>query len=383
LLEGPVGIFDMTNLGEFLTIASPFGGENFTKIEEIWGLDFNQSICFLSYSTYNMSNTYGIPVLQNKIFPAGGGLITKRTVNQWLYNAVDPLLEYAKPSRVNVAFLRNDISHASSMQNFPASLYYTGKNAYELTQNLIVFQGNSTIVGAYPVNVTVSGYGDWGQYEPFMDTDPQEPVTFNNFVEYFLRPVPLVYHPGNKVKDEFGLHLLRFVVSPDVYAADPNYSQFIGGFANVSGIQMGAPVFICEPHFASVPGNWSKRIEGMKAPSDNDSTIADFEPNSGKVVNVRQSLQINVYVEDNPYWFGVLFVNASRGFMAPIAWISEVSSINKKLSGKVKDIYLAQSLIENGQWIFVALGCLFLVIAGIFFILVWVSSASHRSYEKI
>jgi hypothetical protein len=63
------------------------------------------------------------------VFNAGGGLITTKSANRWIFNSTDPLLAIADPHSLPSSNLQqNETSPDESYEQFRASTYYTGKN---------------------------------------------------------------------------------------------------------------------------------------------------------------------------------------------------------------------------------------------------------------
>lgn len=94
-------------------------------INETWGIDFEEAIPFLAYMDY-VRVTYSQLYLTYVLFGAGGGLITNRTVDQWLFHQEDPLMKLANPTQPNAGDLIVNQTSVEYAERVPPSLLYTG-----------------------------------------------------------------------------------------------------------------------------------------------------------------------------------------------------------------------------------------------------------------
>jgi len=317
--------------------------------------------------------------LWNKIIQEGGGLITKRTVRQWLFDAEDPLLAYAQPSSQNVALLRNDTSTNSSAALYNASSFYTGKNNLTQVQSFITYQGSKYLNGIFNFSIKVWGTNDWGQFQPFLDKNsPTDLFTFSDddyrtlhlYDSSKINNATIIYNVTIK-----GIPLLRFKIDQSIYLPDPAYFQSVTGFNNLTGANGGAPIFVSNPHFAGVQQPYPSRIDGIQPNDTLDTTYVDIEPNTGLVLNTYQGSQINIYL-NNSDWFQ-LDQQPQLDTFYPLVWISEVGTLNDYAAGRISAIFRAQKWAKYGFLVFVGFGLLFLII-GIVAIVV-----SRRLRQKI
>lgn len=94
-----------------------------------------------------------------ELMAQGGGLITQRTVTEWLWNATDPLVNVLMPSKAGANFFHNN-------SNEPGG-WYTGKSDISLVQEQFSWMHSRFVTGVWPKPMPISGTPG-GQFQPFL-----------------------------------------------------------------------------------------------------------------------------------------------------------------------------------------------------------------------
>jgi hypothetical protein len=166
---------------------------------------------------------------------------------------------------------------------------------------------------AYAANVTVYGTNDWGQFETMLQKKNIE--VLDVFDTHYIRTLQLL--KTEEVVNQ-GIDMWRYYLSNATFAPDPLYYQNITGFCNMTGTRNDTPIFQSNPHFAAADPEWLDKVNGVVPDPDNDYTFVDVEPWTGKVMRAYQSLQVNIYVEQNTTQFNLFNPNVTKGLMYPI-----------------------------------------------------------------
>lgn len=362
LNDSQLGMFNSVALGQFA-----LGAENSDpSIQQTWGLTGAQLAAAAEYFAFTPAPAFGNWSLTMDIIPSGGTLIVTRSVEDWLFNATDPILLYVQPQNPKAALLRNDTSMEDGLSYAP-STYLTGYGNNTAVNDIISWEGQTELVGVYAVTVPVYGTNDWGQFPPFLTPE----TGLNSFSEDYMRTLNLYYN--NTIYDYFDLELYRYMVDQSAFDVNPDLYQFDGfqGFANLTGGHNDTPIFLCNPHFAGVSGNWSQLIEGINPNPLNDTTVIDIEPTTGSVLHVYQASQVNIYVDPElfvPSSVAALpmYTNFRTGVLYPIVWIAEMATVNEVNAQKVRQVYLAKDIFAYGIYICFIFGLLLWLVAAAF-----------------
>eukprot|EP01100_Stratorugosa_tubuloviscum_P014886 TRINITY_DN821_c0_g8_i1.p1 TRINITY_DN821_c0_g8~~TRINITY_DN821_c0_g8_i1.p1 ORF type:complete len:755 (+),score=264.24 TRINITY_DN821_c0_g8_i1:89-2353(+) len=366
LLNDPTyGIFDMTNMGNFLIYSSD-------KLAIMYNLTDKQVLILKKY-IFSFSKIYSFFFLNEYIFPAGGTLFTKHSVNYWLFNGTDALLQYASPSMPGIPILINDSSIEDSKKR-PVNTLYTGKSSQDLVSWYISYLGHDTL-DYYAEPIPVAGTDDWGQFPPFLTEEDNKQLY--SFSSDYYRTVPIFLN--STYEDEYGIKLFRYLINDSFFGIDPLYYQSIQGFVNASGAYNATPIFLSNPHFYGVlDQQWINKTTGIVQNILNDTTIIDIEPNTGKVFNVQESLQVNVFLNVSKHFFSVFNPDVVNDVFFPSGWLSEISQAREKDAGLIKDIYIGQGMSKFGYWIVVGVALITLILTVTFF---FCSNKNKQVYE--
>jgi len=302
----------------------------------------------------DVTSNFAVPELK-QIFKGGGGLFTKRTVRQWLFNTTDPLLARLRPQNPICFLVKNDTSEQQVLQDRIPSTYYTGKNDIDKIAAYIAWNGAKIVTGIWLDNMTVNGTNEEGQFQPLLDLN----TNLYSFNEEYAREIELI--PVARLNHK-GITTQRYEVSNTTLVYNPFFYQTIQGFSNQSSLQH-APIYQSNPHFFGASPYWQNQLIGMKSPDPStDITFIDVEPITGKVLNVRKMLQVNIYVPPNSLQFLFFNPNVRKGLFYPIMWAVESSLLTDAQAAEIKDkIYLAQYISYYSLPVLISLGIVLLV----------------------
>jgi len=281
------------------------------------------------------------------------GLITSRTVEEWLFTAIDNLVNEQDPNQAKVAFFANCISEEEAeAEGIKSVTVNTGNNDISKVCEITKYDGES-IITIWKENELVQGTGGT-QFCPGVSKSDKLYV----FVSDLLRSVELFY---TNTTSRYNIELLRYELSENTFGINTNYYQTIKGLANVSLIQ-GIPLFFSKPHFLNGNDYLIHSIDGLNPNKLHHDTYLDVEPITGAVMNAAERFQINLMVNKTDIWYS----NCREGFM-PIFWLEFGGQIDEDLAQDFKKlVYGTQNLSKVLHQGILGLGAL-LVIPGVIF----------------
>ena len=353
VLTGQYAFTDSTNVGMFLQLAA---AGDLATINALWGLNATDVSILAGYVNYLIDNP--INAVISPVLQAGGGLVTTRTVDQWLWHHQDPLLLFLQANGVDVdadSNLFTNHTDVSDALQSKTSTFKTGANDLEEIGQYVEWQENTTVtVWASPE--TVRGTGGT-QFAP--GVTPSETLVV--WVSELLRAVDFVFTKETQVE---GIDLLRFELSDDTLksssqlAANAKYYQGIAGLANMTAAQ-GIPLFLSKPHFLDADSTLGNNMGISAADPEKHDTFLDVEPITGAVMNAKKRLQINLQVYASNY-----FSKDIIDEMLPLVWIEEGGAIQPDQAQAFKDaVYGAQNLQKSLTLGGPGLGIVFIAIA--------------------
>jgi len=271
-----------------------YNEEYWDSIEEIWGLEYESAINFVGYLLLS-SEIYAEPELRKVLFEGGGGLFPIRTVNNWIFDAQDPLMAISNPAEPNAGNLIQNMTTLDDMYNYQTIRTYTGKKNISQVAQYISYGNMTTIEPPYWAEpVPIDGITEWGQFQPFLnERDTKDLYTFDST---YLRNLHLQRTGSVKYRD---VPMWRFMLSNATLLPDPVFYQNITGFANSTSFHQKCPVFYSFPHFSGCDEYYANRVIGVAENQDwkTDYTIVDVNPITGMVMHVNISLQVNCFLD--------------------------------------------------------------------------------------
>eukprot|EP01116_Phalansterium_solitarium_P009836 TRINITY_DN24168_c0_g1_i1.p1 TRINITY_DN24168_c0_g1~~TRINITY_DN24168_c0_g1_i1.p1 ORF type:complete len:770 (-),score=188.90 TRINITY_DN24168_c0_g1_i1:661-2970(-) len=330
LIDGPYGLSNALNVGVFakMVLPPPISNATYAKVEAMWGL--TRPVCnkFIEYFLEAAVLARLTRPSLKAIFLQGGGLVTTRTAHSWLFDAVDPLLEYMQPAQPNARLMVNFTSE-DQVRALGLTTQFTGKDDPTKIAWYVQYQGSSLQPG-YNFNMSITGTDEWGQFPPLLGAyDVLQPFNANYF-----RIVPLVPVATSEV---LGVPTQHYLIDNATWAVDPKFFDSIVGFANMTGV-LNAPAFYSNPHFFGCDPKWPAMLPGTQQPDwHNDLTVVDVEPLTGKVVNVSKYLQVNFYIEPDSAWFLMFNPRFPTGLMYPVIYAREYATVTPALAKQIID----------------------------------------------
>eukprot|EP01094_Clydonella_sp_ATCC50884_P021262 TRINITY_DN4645_c0_g1_i2.p1 TRINITY_DN4645_c0_g1~~TRINITY_DN4645_c0_g1_i2.p1 ORF type:complete len:843 (-),score=189.22 TRINITY_DN4645_c0_g1_i2:320-2848(-) len=357
LLDGAMGINNMTHLPYFAEALAEAVASNQSTPLHPWGVDATEAEAVSVFWALG-DESFSQQRLKDNIFPAGGGLITSRTVEEIMFYAYDPLLLYANPSDVNACIVCNFTSPDHCREKQLPSVYNTGKKNISLVAWTEQFEMSEYVYG-YPEPYRVRGTNEIGQYEPFtQDDDDHHFPTFDND---YMRVLDLVPHGDVTLK---GIPSRNYAISNETWAPNPAFDQSIQGFTNMAGLHNGSQIFLSNPHMWLANQSYIDKVTGMLE-SDylRDGNSVVIEPISGAVLSLYVGIQVNMYMPKEQL-FGLFHPNVTHDVMVPLVIAVEETVLTDAQANLWKyTIGLSQSALPYLYWGLLALGA-FAVVAG-------------------
>ncbi|MFX0180497.1 MAG: hypothetical protein ACFE78_09910 [Candidatus Hodarchaeota archaeon] len=259
------------------------------------------------------------------------GLLTTRTVKEWLFTAVDNLVNEQDPSEAKVGIFNNCSSEAEAeaedMKSFTVN---TGILDIKKVSETVKYDGKEVIT-VWKEEENVRGTGGT-QFAPGVSKN--EPLYI--FITDLLRTVEITYSGTTNI---YGIELYRYELSEETLKVNPKYYQSIEGLANMT-IDQGIPTFLSKPHFLDASCHLKDSVNGLNPNKTQHDIYIDVEPLSGAVMNAGERIQINFMVNHTDIWY----TDCWEGVM-PILWLEFGGQIPENLANEFKNlVYSAQDL---------------------------------------
>ncbi|MFX1377240.1 MAG: hypothetical protein ACFFA0_15660 [Promethearchaeota archaeon] len=252
------------------------------------------------------------------------GLLTTRTVNEWLFTAVDNLVNEQDPSRAEVSFFKNCFSEVEAeLEDFKSFCINTGLKDITKVRETIRYDGQTSIT-IWKEHETVQGT-DGTQFAP----DVSQTDILHVFISDILRSVKLNFA---KTTSFYNIETLRFEISKETFSINPNYYQSIEGLANMT-IEHEVPLFISKPHFLDADPKLINSVSGIYPSKELHDTHLDIEPITGIVMNAAERIQINLLTSKTDIWYKDCY----EGIM-PIVWLEFGGQITVDLANRFKKL---------------------------------------------
>jgi hypothetical protein len=356
LLNGTFGLFDIENVKLFFTDVVQDALGNWTIVKDRWGISKLEAIGFVEYFLITYKKVS--PLKLEALFKQGGGLITKRTVQQWMFTAVDPVLQLVQPQNADVSLVGNYTSENDCLTRGKPQAEYTGKNDLSQLQQFYLFDGETHFDDVFCAPIQVMGGTEDGQFKPFLDNYTPL-LVWNDDMYHAINLVPM----GNITVH--GIVLNRYMIDNATFGIDPHYCQEIEGFSNLT-LYKQSPIFLSYPYFLLAYPKWRNSVSGLKEPNTNNSlTFVDVEPTLGKVLQVYKSLQINLYVADKKP-FNFFNKDFKTGVMYPLTWGYQFEEITEDLANQVKAVFLGQNIQQKMPMYAIPIALFLLLIGSLF-----------------
>ena len=314
--------------------------KNFLKTK--FGIDNTQLNYILKW--INVSTTTWEPnAIEYTINGWNAGVVTTRTVEEWLYTANDTAISnymayYGKDpnrSKVNIFDDCQNTLEAEEAE-IPSCKIKTGRNDVSEIGQYVEYEGQDTIY-LWKDPEDVEGTNGM-QFAPGVTKETK----LKTFQPDLMRVAELEYDDDAEIYD---IDLLRFKMADDTFAVNPNYYMNTLGLINLKPIDkyQGIDIRVSKPHFLGADPKVQYGIIGAKPDGDVHDTYIDVEPNTGIVMNAKKCIQINIELKQTEY-----FLTNISNVVTPIVWMEQSGEIPEELAEDFKDmLYSALELKEQ------------------------------------
>lgn len=302
---------------------------------------------WINRSLDRMVNGWIVNVGEANILEMNSGLITTRTVEEWIFTAVDELILMQEPTRarVNIFYnFSNEVeAEAGKVRGAPRCYTKnTGKKDINEVGQVYKYNGERTI-DIWGKDEKVEGT-EGLQFAPGVSKEDDLKV----FVFHFERVIELEYDDDTEIYD---IDLLQYGFSDEVFEANDDYYVDVDGLVNVQPVRE-IPSFVSKPHFLDADESLEKNVIGMDPKEKDHDTIVCVEPITGITMKGKQRIQVNFKVTPTDLWYTDI-----RETYMPILWYSEESEIPKDLAEEFKElVYGTLELKESVPIWFLGIG---------------------------
>lgn len=356
----PINLVDAKGIGAFLKLLS---NNDYATIINL--TQMSQAEIPKLYHYYN----YVQSLLWNAIKAKNGGPIVKHTLNSFIFDSTDPILQQLypnDPSKWKSNPLQNITTIEEALATLPTDQSYTGKDDTDKAQAPRTFEGHLYV--KYAENIPVSGYHP-EQLPPFLLGEHNNPP-ISVFSEEYARALTMERHIVGSLE---GLPYYRYTVTKENWEKNDLYFTQIPYLLNLTS-ELGIPVFISRPRMKGLNvGYFSKSgLDDMAYDTADLDVFADYEPRSGKAIRGRYSLQVNAYIPGNQEETSPLYgaLTKLRGDVVhPMVWgVNEISATQKQIDviGQAYSIdafryALTTILMVVGGFLFLVAGGLYIL----------------------
>jgi len=325
-------------------------------IQQTWQLNQTQAQCMHAYLT-----VYGEDIVEYNMLLTEG-LFVHRTVDSWLRNGVDALINSIMPEKAPCNLFINDTSAAEAQATKPISLFYTGKNEISQIGQYINFQGQTNISGVWADAIEVKGT------EGFQFGPNNDKADVFVWTAEMMRSVEFHFEEDSAIYD---LSLYKYYPIDSVFGApEPEYYQTIAGFANLTNLKQNVPIFISPTNLYSVDPAYQAKVNGMNptGPED-DGIVIEIEPYTGATMRAHKRFQINVFLDPftSSQLNGMNF-NTSKNTFYPVLYLDETSQVTKDIADKFYQIVFRARMVFNVSFYLGVIMGSFLTLLGFYFV---------------
>ncbi|MBD3256609.1 MAG: hypothetical protein GF383_16065 [Candidatus Lokiarchaeota archaeon] len=267
-------------------------------------------------------------VCEDQITNMNSGLITNRTVEEWLFTAEDALIQNVDPelAKVNIFDNVHDESEAVEVGTHRYTIY-TGKDDPSKAKQLVKFN-NEEKVSIWANPIEVKGSVDGTQFAPKIS--PSDSIDL--FLTELMRPTKFNFDKKTSIYD---INLFRFQISDETFEPEAVYYTDIEGLANMYQ-EYGLPVYLSKPHFLDSDHTILGSVGGMNPNPHNHDTYIYVEPLTGITMKAQARLQVNFKVSPTDIWYKDM-----QETYLPILWVEKEAEITEDKANEFKELYKA------------------------------------------
>jgi hypothetical protein len=362
-------------------------------------------------ATFALKGKLGLgTVLPDGTHPSNTGMFVRRTVREILHGYDDPLLALMGENQTQIwtGLVGPEIRTVAEARAYDTLRNKTGKlsvflrtdlnnlDTFRQWEGLTEFDLSTTLGGHCPsiawvsdpeaVNCTVwqnpevvTGQHHHLQFSPFQEDNPANPISI--FAPQLFRNVWFDY-AGDVVVEEITMRRYKIRASELKNEADNqgnakaqersrNYRVSVSGFQDLSTAFDMTPIHLGVPkHYSNLAEH--NKIMGLTAGDWNDTTniapletFLDVEPLTGKLMQGRQRLQVNIKLESARLngVYASMYTSDSGSVMFPIMWAQEGDTISHEDAETFRSsIYDNRSLGKSWTVVLIVFGMILMVL---------------------
>jgi hypothetical protein len=261
----------------------------------------------------------------------GSSYIPARTADDWLFNFIDPVI-YSSTGDLELAS-RGYFSNVTTSDSNNVTKYVNPDDIKQL--NYVIQTDGIDTVPFWSEIIHPNGTSATAWY-PGVERD-DDLTAWNTDT---MRNLDFVYSENYEL---YGIHTLKYVLSPEALGIDPFYHQFFKGLANMTAAA-GAPIFLSKPHFGECgTGLLGSALEMTSWDIDLHNTWLAVEPLTGAVLEGHKRLQINFIAPTTDKLLADMQVD-----FRPLVWAEEAAKATEQNAEDFKDlIYSALDLADT------------------------------------
>ncbi|TRY81356.1 hypothetical protein DNTS_008493 [Danionella cerebrum] len=127
-----------------------------------------------------------------------------------------------------------------------------------------------------------------------------------------------------------------------------------------------SPSFISQPHFYNADPELLKTVDGLNPSEEEHGLFIDIHPETGVPINVSVRLQLNLLIKRVP---GISETGNIKELVIPMLWFEESGYIDGPVLNTFRtNLVLLPMVMEYMQYIFIAVGLIFLLTALVLFL---------------
>ncbi|CAF1596366.1 unnamed protein product, partial [Didymodactylos carnosus] len=153
------------------------------------------------------------------------------------------------------------------------------------------------------------------------------------------------------------------------------YGNLDSGILNVSQCKENAPIIMSLPHFLYAADQYQERIDGLEPNADAHRTVLNVEPHTGLILQANKRLQINIFLQHNPYFQDLSHLD---DIIIPTIWINESTTIDEQTAKDLKSKLLRYYPIVH----YTGLGLTILGCIGLFLLIIIIFRLYHPKFKN-
>nr|XP_014339656.1 PREDICTED: scavenger receptor class B member 1 isoform X2 [Latimeria chalumnae] len=288
-----------------------------------------------------------------------------RKVGELIWGYEDPLVDFINSYFPDMIPFKGKFGLFATFNNSNTGLFtvFTGVDDISRVHMVDSWNGLKTVNYWRSKQCNMINGTSGQMWPPFMTPS----TTLRFYSPDACRSMELVYQESGSFQ---GIPTFRYVAPKTLFANGTDYPPNEGfcpcrqsGIQNVSACRFNSPVFISHPHFYNGDPTLAQAVDGLHPNEKDHALFIDVHPVTGIPMNCSIKLQLN------------LFIKAVRGFIEtgkispvvlPVLWFGEIGYIDGQVLSTFRtNMVVLPAILEYLQYIFIALGCLFIIIAAI------------------